>query len=185
MICEMIETDDIDRSAGNELCKSCGLCCTGHLFIWTKLRSVELDTAAALGVPVFGSDPSQRGFSQPCPLWQGQCTIYSSPHYPHFCRTYKCSLLNKVMDETTSLQDALGAIEAAKEVIRDLEALLPGSRHTNFRERLVEHLDELEKKPTWDNGDLVFRRKADALIGLYERIFGVKDLGNDPWTALT
>ena len=54
---------------------------------------------------VFRSDPTQRGFSQPCPLWHGQCTIYTSPHYPRFCGTYKCQLLKKVMDETTLLPD--------------------------------------------------------------------------------
>src|SRR5512132_1081293 len=87
----------------NTLCKSCGLCCTGHLFIWTKLKSTELEPAEKLGLRVFGSMPSQRGFSQPCPLWQGKCTVYDTPHYPHYCRTYKCKLLKKLLDETTPL----------------------------------------------------------------------------------
>ncbi|HEX9388135.1 MAG TPA: YkgJ family cysteine cluster protein [Anaerolineales bacterium] len=168
-------------SPGNILCKSCGLCCTGHLFIWTKLRSAELDSAEALGLNVFRSVPRQRGFSQPCPLWQGQCTIYSSPHYPHFCRTYKCKLLKKVLEETTPLPEALMEIEQAKAIIHELEALLPDSSYSNFRERFVAHLEYLEQKSAWDDTDLKFRLKADALLSFYERIFGVNDLVEKPY----
>jgi len=180
----MTGTDQTRESPGNTLCRSCGLCCTGHLFIWTKLRSAELDSAQELGLRVFRSVPSQRGFSQPCPLWEGQCTVYSSPHYPHFCHTYKCKLLKKVLDETTSLPDARTLIEQAKEIIHEVEMLLPASSYTNFRERLVEHLETLEKKPVGDNTDLEFRRKADALLALYDEVFGVDDLVVNPSAAL-
>ena len=177
----MTGIDEPNNSPGNALCKSCGLCCTGHLFIWTKLRSVELESAEALGLRVFGSIPSQRGFSQPCPLWQGQCTIYSSPDYPHFCRTYKCRLLKKVLDETTSLPEALTQIEQAKGIIHEMEALLPDSPSTNFRERLVAHLEDLQQKSAWDERDLEFRLNADALLTFYEQIFGVNDLVEKPY----
>ncbi len=177
----MTGIDQTSESPGNTLCRSCGLCCTGHLFIWTKLRSAELDSAQGLGLRVFRSVPSQRGFSQPCPLWQGQCTIYTSPQYPHFCRTYKCKLLKKVLDETTSLPKALATVEQTKEVIREVEALLPASPSTNFRERLVEHLEALEKRTVWDDTDLEFRLKADALLTLYEGLFGVNDVVENPW----
>jgi hypothetical protein len=184
MISDMTEMHEMNEAPGNILCKSCGLCCTGHLFGWTKLRSAELDSADALGLRVFRSVPSERGFSQPCPLWQGQCTIYSSPQYPHYCRTYKCKLLKKVLDETTLLVEAQTLIEQAKELIRELEVLLPASPHTNFRERLVERLETLEKKPAWDDADLNFRRKADALLAVYHSVFGVSDLVDNPWAAL-
>jgi hypothetical protein len=166
----MTGMDETKGSQGNILCKSCGLCCTGHLFIWTKLRSAELGSAQALGLNVFGSDPGQRGFSQPCPLWQGECTIFTSPLYPHFCRTYKCKLLKEVLDENTSLPDALTVVQQAKEMIHEVEALLPASPNTNFRARLVAQLEENEST------DLEFRRKAHALLILYEKVFGVKNL---------
>lgn len=175
----MTGTEETNESQANILCKSCGLCCTGHLFIWSKLRSAELDSAEALGLRVFRSVPSQRGFSQPCPLWQGVCTVYTSPHYPHFCRTYKCKLLKQVLDETTSLNDALTAIEKAKGMIHELETLLPGSPNINFRERLVAHLEELdslESSAVLAKADLEFRRKAHEVLILYEKVFGVKDL---------
>lgn len=177
----MADSIETIETAGNELCKSCGLCCTGHLFSWTKLRSAELDSAEKLGLNVLRSIPSQRGFNQPCPLWQGQCTIYHSAHYPHFCRTYKCKLLKKVLDETTSLPDAQGSIEQVKDLIHELEMILPPSQHTNFRERLVDHLETLQEKPLWDDRDLDFRLKADVLLVQYDRVFGVNDLVGNPW----
>ncbi|HJR80968.1 MAG TPA: YkgJ family cysteine cluster protein [Anaerolineales bacterium] len=179
----MSSIDGTNESPANTLCKSCGLCCTGHLFSRTKLRSAELDSARALGLHVFGSEPSQRGFSQPCPLWQGQCTIYTTSDYPHFCRTYKCKLLKEVLDENTSLPDALVAVEQAKGMIRELEALLPGSPDMNFRERFVAHLENPERlkaSTAQEAADLNLQRKADSLSIIYEQVFGVKDLVDQP-----
>lgn len=72
------------------------------------------------------------------------------------------------MDETTSLPIALTIIEKAKESIQELESRLPASLNTNFRERLVAHMEE--------NADEDFRLKARALLVLYEKVFGVKDV---------
>jgi hypothetical protein len=175
----MTGIDETNETEANILCKSCGLCCTGHLFIWAKLKSAELDSAEALGLNVFRSDPRQRGFSQPCPLWQGQCTIYASPHYPHFCRTYKCKLLKEVLDENTPLHNALTRVEQAKKMIQELEGFLPSSPNRNFRERLVAHLENLER-PQATSGqkkkDLEFHLKADALLNFFEKVFGVTDM---------
>ena len=174
---------ETNETQANVLCKSCGLCCTGHLFTWTKLKSSELDSAEALGLYVFRFPTSQRGFNQPCPLWQGVCTIYASAHYPHFCRTYKCKLLKQVLDETTSLSHAETVVQQAKGLIRELEALLPDSPNSSFRERLVTHLEALERvEPSTeqDYQNVEYRLKARALVVLYENIFGVKDLIDQP-----
>ena len=166
--------DETYESQASILCTTCGICCTGHLFIWAKLRPAELDHAEALGMHVFRSDPSQRGFSQPCPLWQGKCTIHASSHYPHICRTYKCKLLKEMLGGNTSLPNALKVVKQAKEMIHDLEVLLSSSPNTNFRERLVKQLEN----PT--DTDLEFRLKADALLVYYKEVFGVKDLVDKP-----
>ena len=119
------------------------------------------------------SIPHQRGFNQPCPLWQSECTIYHSPHYPRFCHTYKCRLLKKVLDGNTALPDALTAIAAAKALIRELEELLPDSSNPNFRERLVA---QLERTRPQEEGNLEIRRRATALLATYEELFGVDDV---------
>lgn len=127
----------------------------------------------ALGVPVLRSVPNQRGFNQPCPLWNGQCTIYHSRHYPRFCRTYKCKLLKKVLDGTTTLPQALTTVEQAKKRIEEVERLLYDSPNPNFRERLVEQLEattaEADRSPE-------LRRKAMGLLALYAEVFGVDDM---------
>jgi hypothetical protein len=173
--------DESNESQANTLCKACGLCCTGHLFIWAKLRPSELDPAEELGLRVFRSEPNARGFSQPCPVWQGQCTVYDSPHYPHVCRSYKCNLLKAVIAESTSLPNAVKVIENAREKIAEVEALLPASEETNFRQRLV---TQMEEPNGLANTDVKFRRKAEELLDYYETVFGVDDLVEKPDSLL-
>jgi hypothetical protein len=173
----MTGMDETNEPQANILCRSCGLCCTGHLFIWAKLRPSELDPAEALGMRVFRSDPTQRGFSQPCPLWQGECSIYTSPQYPHVCRAYKCKLLKEMLGGDISLPGALETVEQAKEMIHELEMLLPVSSMPNFRERLVAQLEAVEQQ---EDTDHEFRLKAGALLEFYEKIFGVTDVVDKP-----
>ena len=158
----------MNESNGTTLCKSCGLCCTGHLFIWTKLRSAELDSIESLGLKVF-REPNQRGFNQPCPLWDGICTIYDSPQYPRFCKTYKCKLLKQLMDEVISLPAALEAVSQTKRLIHELDLILPVSPTSNFRDRLVTCLEDKNAPPE-------IQQKAKDLLGVYDKQFGVNDL---------
>lgn len=159
-------------SPANLLCKSCGLCCTGHLFIWTKLRSSELDPIQSLGVDVF-REPGQRGFSQPCPLWDGVCTIYETPQYPRFCQTYKCKLLKQVLDEVTPLPSALTTVRRTKSLIHALDVVLSASPSPNFRERLAACLEREDVSPE-------IQQMARDLLEIYESQFGVDDLLEDP-----
>jgi len=163
---------DSSESHGTTLCKSCGLCCTGHLFIWSKLRSAELDSAQALGLHVI-REPRQRGFSQPCPLWQGQCTIYTSPHYPRFCHTYKCKLLKQLLDENTTLPAALTVVQQTMGMINELELYLPASQNISFRERLIAHIEQGYSDPE-------FQLKANTLLAFFEKQFGVNDFFDPP-----
>ncbi len=162
--------DETKEEPATILCKACGLCCTGHLFIWAKLRPAELDPAESLGLTVLRAEPRQRGFNQPCPLWQGECTIYTSEHYPHVCRAYKCKLLKEMLREEGSLENALSQIEQAKEMIQEVEASLPNRPSLNFRETLVAYLEGQGEK------DRELLRKAEELLHVYEDVFGVNDL---------
>jgi Putative zinc- or iron-chelating domain len=162
--------DETNETPANTLCKACGLCCTGHLFIWAKLRPAELDPAESLGLTVIRSDPRQRGFNQPCPLWQGECTIYTSKHYPHVCRAYQCRLLKEMSHADISLDAALNQIEQTKAMIHELDELLPDAPSGNFRERLVAYIETDGQK------DRELFRKAEDLLHIYEEVFGVNDL---------
>ena len=120
-----------------------------------------------LGLKVF-REPNQRGFNQPCPLWQGQCTIYDMPEHPRFCHTYKCELLKKLLGENIPLRSALTIVQQTMDMIHDLEHLLPGSTTISFRERLVACMENNMSDP-----DLWL--KAETLIDVFEKQFGVKD----------
>ena len=156
-------------SPANLLCKACGLCCSGHLFAWVRLDANELDKVEKLGLNVIRSDPRQRGFLQPCPVWDGTCTVYTSPDYPRSCARYKCKQFKELMDEKTSLSDAMEKVEQALEMIRDVETYLPVSTTVSFRERLLTKMED--RSP--ENEE--FREKAQRLISYFEDFFGVMD----------
>jgi uncharacterized protein len=176
MIEGMTGVEEVSESQAATLCKSCGLCCTGHLFAWGKLKPSELDAAEALGMNVHRTDPGWRGFSQPCPLWKGMCTIHSSPNYPRVCRAYQCKLLKEVLVETTALPAAQEIVEQAKRMIEAIEPLLPGSPELSFRERLVAYIEHPDESAARESGYQDFRMKADALLQFYEAHFGVTGL---------
>lgn len=164
----MNENNTSRESPASTLCKSCGLCCTGHLFSWTKLRSIELDSIQSLGLKVF-REPQQRGFDQPCPLWEDICTIYDSPKYPRFCQTYKCKLLKQLLDEVTPLPSALKTVRQTKNLIHELDLLMPVSSDPNFRDRLMAYIE----------GGYVesqVKQKMMELLSIYKTHFGVSDL---------
>ena len=166
----MTDIDETNESPANTLCKTCGLCCTGYLFVWTKLRSAELDGIQALGVKVF-REPNQRGFNQPCLFWDRVCTIYTSTHYPRFCHTYKCHLLKNVLDEKLSLDEAFDIVKRMKGIIQELETFLPDSLQVNFRERLITKMGHLNLRET----DFQFKQKAEDYLAFCEKYFGVRD----------
>ena len=155
-------------SEATTLCKACGLCCTGHLFSWVRLKATELAPLEKLGMTVIRNDPRQRGFLQPCPMWDGTCSIYDSPHYPRGCDSYKCKLLRELLDESLELERALRMVKQAMVKIRSVEKLLPPSAHASFRERLVEQLERGSSTPG-------FRSKADDLLDFFNDQFGVND----------
>jgi hypothetical protein len=160
------------------LCKSCGLCCSGHLFAWVRLNARELDRVEALGLNVIRDDPRQRGFLQPCPVWRnGVCIVYTSPDYPSSCRKYRCAVLRKLMDGETTLPGAMTQIQETLDLIHEVEQLLPVSTSISFRERMIAYKEMLEKSDE-SNREFVEREfllKAGKLLDIYENRFGVDD----------
>ncbi len=175
----MPEAEKTPPTPASLLCQDCGLCCTGHLFIWAKLRPSELDPAEALGLTVFRADPNQRGFSQPCPLWQGRCAIYTSPQYPHICRAYRCTLLKALQAEEIPLPAALMQARQAKEHMQTLEEHLPQGPG-GFRERLVAKIESLPPAPARSPTQQEFFTRAATLLEVYGQVFGVHDLLEAP-----
>lgn len=176
----MTEIEYSRATEATALCKACGLCCTGHLFSWVRLKATELNRLEKLGVNVIRSDPRQRGFTQPCPLWNGQCTIYDSPDYPRGCDSYNCKLLRNLLDESISLPKALRVVKRTREQIREVDFLLPDSTISSFRERLVTYLENASGAETTESE---LHQKAQALVLSFKDDFGVNDLidSEQPW----
>ena len=169
----MTEIEYSQASEATALCKACGLCCTGHLFSWVRLKAVELAPLEKMGLNVIRSDPRQRGFTQPCPMWNGVCTIYDSHNYPKGCDSYKCKLLRELLDESVALPKALRTVQRAMKMIREVEVFLPVAPNSSFRERLIEQVEN-------GNADADFRQKADALLAFFDKNFGVNDFFEKP-----
>jgi hypothetical protein len=138
-----------------------------------RLKATELNRLQKLGVDVIRSDPRQRGFLQPCPLWNGQCTIYDSPEYPHGCGSYNCKLLRELLDESVSLPKALRVVKRAKERIHEVDPLLSAATIPSFRERLVNYLEGADETQDVKSE---LHQKAHALVDLFRADFGVNDL---------
>jgi hypothetical protein len=160
------------ESPANLLCKACGLCCSGHLFSWVRLNANELDKVETLGLTVIRDDPRQRGFTQPCPVWNGVCTVYTSPDYPSSCKKYKCKVLKQLLNGDVFYPEALTVIQETLTLIREIEPLLPASEMTSFRERLIAHKEDLESRKETDGE---FMQKTAILLSRYEDLFGVDD----------
>jgi len=169
----MTEIEYSRASEATTLCKACGLCCNGHLFSWVRLKAVELAPLQKLGLNVIRSDPRQRGFTQPCPMWNGVCTIYESQDYPRGCDSYRCKLLRQLLDESVSLPKALRTVQKTMKMIREVDMFLPVSPTASFRERLITQMEQR-------NADADFLQKANELLAFFEKHFGVNDFFDKP-----
>ena len=175
----MTLTEYSRSSEATELCLACGLCCTGHLFSWVRLKANELTPLEKLGLPVIRNDPHQRGFTQPCPMWNGSCKIYDSHNYPRGCDSYKCKLLREMLDESVALEDALEVVAETQEMIRKVEKQLPKSKHGSFRERFITQVTALREVAS-QGYNTKFMRQAEELLSVIENSFGVKDFFEPP-----
>lgn len=96
----------------SELCKNCGLCCSGALFGNAPLEEGEEPKAIELGIkPVV--DEGEGAFNLPCPHLDGTaCSIY--PDRLHVCGDYHCNLSSSVLEGEKSFDDAIKDVKSAK-----------------------------------------------------------------------
>lgn len=165
-------------SRSSKLCLSCGLCCTGYLFVNAIINSNEVETASNLRLTVLQPENESPIFDLPCPLWKGRCTIYSHPHKPSICASFRCKLLISVEEDQLDLEEALSTVATTMKLIEELEAALPAGSVDNFRKRLFETVCRLEQSTSPTTEESLFRLRAGTLLVFFEQKFGVKDLFN-------
>jgi hypothetical protein len=172
---------EIEYSQGDEaesLCMACGLCCTGHLFSWAQIKKSERNRLQQLGLTLIQPIERQHGFTQPCPMWNGECAIYGSKTYPSGCRAFNCRLLRELLNEDISLSKALKIVKRTKEKIGIVEEFLSVSKGASFRELLIERLERISSKPGLVDEE--FRSKANELLIDFDKRFGVRDFLHSP-----
>lgn len=104
------------HTAGN-LCLDCGLCCDSGLFIFVELDADDVGRLNAIGVTA----PEQ--IVQPCPFFDGCCTVYS--HRPAKCVKYRCKVLKDLEGGEISFQAAREKVAQALAYREALLAQLP------------------------------------------------------------
>jgi Fe-S-cluster containining protein len=118
---------DNDFLKASELCKNCGLCCSGALFGNAPLLEGEEEKAIELGIkPVV--DEGEGAFNLPCPHLKGTaCSIY--PDRLHVCGDYHCLLSASVLEGETDFDEAVLDVESAKE---QTEWLIDNAAYANL-----------------------------------------------------
>lgn len=110
----MAETPNITLlSTASAICRSCGLCCSGALFLCVTLPPNEVRGARNCGLDVRES-PTITGFPLPCSQHLDQrCAVYDNPGRPRVCRTYQCWLLHRYLNGRVSAKSARRMVRLA------------------------------------------------------------------------
>jgi len=100
-----------------QICRQCGLCCSGALFADVELRdSREATAMEALGLEV-EEEEGRWLLVQPCRALAGtECRTYQ--HRPECCRTFECKLMRDVRSGAIRFDEATGVIRKFREAHR-------------------------------------------------------------------
>ncbi|GGA23465.1 YkgJ family cysteine cluster protein [Neptunicoccus cionae] len=107
-----------------DLCKACGACCDGSLFVQAKLADGE----GILPDMEESFARNQRGFALPCPYFCETCTVYDIR--PKICRTFGCELLAAVKDGAVPYTQALQAVGRLRTARAALATHLPDAANS-------------------------------------------------------
>jgi hypothetical protein len=170
----MVGTNDDSLKDEHRLCITCGICCTGHLFTYAVLEKDETGQALELGMSIVDLQAENLKYYLPCHLWDRMCTVYNHPLKPAVCGRYQCKLLKELLAGTTDLEQALSVVDRTRNLIRELEALIPPiEAGGSFRKHLFGYIKQLEEDPTSSSSDRLTRIKSGALFVTYDKYFGV------------
>lgn len=136
----------------SELCKSCGLCCYAfHNFGYVKNQK-EQQIIEKFGGIIFKNNEDKLSFKQPCPAFNGICSIY--PNHPSSCKEYQCKLLKSMQNNDITLDKAKEVVKNTKKEVeiidKSLENLL-GKRTETVDNYIVLFFEKAEKNPNLRN----------------------------------
>ena len=158
-------------NSGEQLCRSCGLCCDGTLFDLVKLE--QGDDAAklkALGLPVSisrGKNPVAR-FPQPCSALckDRTCRLYAER--PWQCRTFECQLFKDAKAGRISFAAALPLVKQARRRADNVRRLLRELGDTDEHRALGERFHRTSERIESGNADEAAKTKfADLSLAVH------------------
>jgi Fe-S-cluster containining protein len=164
-------------SEESSLCVTCGLCCKGPLYNWAELQPDELALADRLSLRVVTYD-GQPGIGLPCSCLDGtRCTVYEQR--PRICRDFACSLLLSLRSGAVTLDEALGRVREAHELLHEIESHLPQDSLKRVWDRVSERWDLSDVRQLLAEGKIELDTVM-ALVGLevlFENHFRLHDPG--------
>lgn len=96
------------------LCQSCGMCCDGTLFSFSKIDPDEIEKVKSLGFNIKKTNKNSLVFAFPCHhLEDSKCTIYDDR--PAKCSAYFCRLTKQVIRGDKTFEAALENVKETKE----------------------------------------------------------------------
>jgi hypothetical protein len=147
---------DPNRSKGEKLCQSCGMCCEGvfhssaHIYEDQDLVIANRIGATILEDPADPADPADtqsRVFSLPCPAFDGKCSVY--PDRPSVCGDHHCDVLKSLLTDEVTPAEALDKVSSLKAILANILPtlhMLSGNAMSNRPETLM--YDILKELPT-------------------------------------
>lgn len=160
---------------GEQLCKSCGMCCRG-VFHPRAILYDSADTAIAnrIGAQVI-QDPGEEHplFKLPCPAFTGLCSVF--PNRPSVCQKHQCQLLYDLSREAVALPDALQCVSDTRQLLDSLLPALQNLADDHITQRpealLKQILDQLPK----EEDRRAFKKKHSLLLLQYGLFLRARD----------
>ncbi len=132
--------------AASSLCKSCGLCCDGSMFVGVHLQAG--DSAPALKQLGFRIQHKKKYdfFNQPCSAFKNNCcAVYTAR--PVRCRVFECQQLKRLFQGETTEDEALKKIKEAQSMIAVIKKLLYKLGPTNSKKPLLQQYQQIISTP--------------------------------------
>lgn len=130
----------IDTSAPEveqEICRKCGFCCNGTLFLHACLNEGEKGNLPDMIESSVFSDGDSDYFKLPCNYFREKCTIYNEIR-ADVCSAYRCQLLKDLADNKITKIVALKVINEASllcdEILNEFRNLTAKNEVICFKE---------------------------------------------------
>ncbi len=109
----------------SDLCRSCGLCCTGMMFSHAKVDAEDKSLLARIAPDSLDKVVSGERLNLPCHFLSGtMCSIYEQGR-PKVCGEFLCALAKNVDRADVPMNKALVIISQALRLLDDVRSGIP------------------------------------------------------------